>query len=133
MAVLPAWRRKAADLRTEIHALSLACKHPRVPWYAKLLLGAVVAYALSPIDLIPDFIPVLGHLDDLVLIPLGIALVRKMIPAHVLQSCREEARSAHVTPRSGWAVAAVVLLWLGAILWLARTCWHAARGPSTRW
>jgi uncharacterized membrane protein YkvA (DUF1232 family) len=69
--LLERWKTRARELKREIHALALACKDPRVPWPAKLLAAGVVGYALSPIDLIPDFIPVLGHLDDLLLVPLG--------------------------------------------------------------
>ena len=78
------WRKRAGELKTETYALYLAYKHPKVPWYAKGLAACVVAYALDPIDLIPDFIPVLGVLDDLILVPLGISIVIKMIPADVL-------------------------------------------------
>jgi uncharacterized membrane protein YkvA (DUF1232 family) len=86
------WRKRAGELKTEIYAIYLAVKNPKVPWYAKGLAACVVAYALSPIDLIPDFIPVLGVLDDLILVPLGISIVIKMIPAEVLAECREKAR-----------------------------------------
>ena len=74
------WREKAEQLRTDTYALYLACKHPGVPWYAKLFAALVVGYALSPIDLIPDFIPVLGYLDDLIIVPAGVYLLVKMIP-----------------------------------------------------
>jgi uncharacterized membrane protein YkvA (DUF1232 family) len=70
--VLDRWKQRAHDLKQELHALALAYKDPRVPWYAKLLALCIVAYVLSPIDLIPDFIPILGYLDDLILVPLGI-------------------------------------------------------------
>ena len=83
------WKDRAKTLKRETFTLYLACRHPRVPWYAKLLALIVVAYALSPIDLIPDFIPVLGYLDDLVLIPLGLMLVIRLIPADVLAECRQ--------------------------------------------
>jgi uncharacterized membrane protein YkvA (DUF1232 family) len=78
-------------LRKEIKALNLARRDPRVPRRAKILAALVVAYALSPIDLIPDFIPVLGYLDDLILLPLGILLVLRMIPAEILRDCRLQA------------------------------------------
>ena len=78
---------KAASLKKEAYALYIAARDPRVPWYAKAFLGLVLAYALSPIDLIPDFIPLLGYLDDLILIPLGITLALKMIPAQVMSGC----------------------------------------------
>ena len=86
------WKEKVALLKREIHALYLACRHPDTPWYAKLCALLVVGYALSPIDLIPDFIPVLGYLDDLLLLPLGIALVLRMIPEPVLNECRAQAK-----------------------------------------
>ena len=81
---LERWKQRARELKTETYALYLAVKDPRVPWYAKFSALCVVAYALSPIDLIPDFIPVVGYLDDLVLVPIGIALTIKMIPLDVL-------------------------------------------------
>ena len=83
------WRDKARALKREALALSFACRDPRTPWYAKALGAAVLAYVLSPIDLVPDFIPVLGWLDDLILVPLGVLAVRALIPAGVLAECRE--------------------------------------------
>ncbi len=94
MKTLERWKRRAGQLKTEVYALYLACKDPRVPWYAKALAAAVVGQTLSPIDLIPDFIPVLGYLDDLLLVPLGIALTLKMIPEDVMDECREKAQEA---------------------------------------
>lgn len=93
--IIERWRQRARRLKKETYALHLASKDPRVPWYAKLLAVSVVGYLFSPIDLIPDFIPVLGYVDDLVLVPLGIALVLKMIPGAVMAECREK-------PRSSW-------------------------------
>jgi len=108
------WKEAARRLRTEAHALYLACRDPRTPWYAKLLAAAVIAYAVSPIDLIPDFIPVLGHLDDLILVPLGIWAVLKMIPPEVMAECR--ARAAEAASREGrrsWLAACVIVcLWV---------------------
>jgi uncharacterized membrane protein YkvA (DUF1232 family) len=86
------WRARLESLRADTRALYLAVRDPRVPWYAKALAGLVTAYALSPIDLIPDFIPILGHLDDLVLVPLGIALTVRLIPGPVWAECRARAR-----------------------------------------
>ena len=100
----------------------LACRDPRTPWYAKVFAGGVVAYALSPIDLIPDFIPVLGYLDDLILVPLGIAIAVKMIPAAVLVDCRIRAQAASERPTNRKAAAVIVALWLAAaalLIWLA--------------
>ncbi len=89
------WKERAWRLRTEVRALRLAYRDPRVPWYAKWVLACVVGYALSPIDLIPDFIPVLGQLDDLILVPLGVLLALKMIPKEIMHECRERARTVH--------------------------------------
>jgi uncharacterized membrane protein YkvA (DUF1232 family) len=117
-------KRWAQRLRVEVYALYLAYKDPRVPWYARVFAVVVVAYAFSPIDLIPDPIPVLGYLDDLVIIPLGVALAIKMVPPHVLAECREEARG--VEDRSVGKVAAVVVVavWISLA---ALAVWFAAR------
>jgi uncharacterized membrane protein YkvA (DUF1232 family) len=111
---LGAWKRRARQLKTETYALYLACRDPHVPWYARLLAACVVAYAFSPIDLIPDSIPVLGYLDDLVLVPLGIALVLRMIPAPVMAECRERARAAMAQGKpTNWAAATIIVtIWL---------------------
>jgi uncharacterized membrane protein YkvA (DUF1232 family) len=82
------WKQNSRHLKIEIYALYLAYRAPRVPWYAKAFVALVVGYAFSPIDLIPDFIPVLGYLDDLVLIPFGVAVALKMIPEKVMEDCR---------------------------------------------
>ena len=84
------WKEKAKKLKQEIYALYLAYKDPRVSWYAKIFIVIIVGYAVSPIDLIPDFIPVIGYLDDLILLPLGIVLAIKMIPREVMEECRKE-------------------------------------------
>lgn len=107
-------KRKAARLQQEIYALYLAYKHPRVSWFAKLLVACVIGYALSPIDLIPDFIPVLGYLDDLILLPLGIGLALKLIPPAVLAECREEAskRLSIDTPKSHVGAIVVIAIWM---------------------
>ena len=108
------WRQWARRLKAETLTIYVALRDPRVPWYAKLLAAAVVAYALSPIDLVPDFVPVLGYLDDLVLVPLGIVLVARIIPEHVLDDCR--ARAQEMTeaerPRSWVAAAAIIAIWV---------------------
>lgn len=91
--VLSRLRRRARRLKAETYALYLAARDPRVPWYAKLFLAAVVAYAASPIDLIPDFVPVLGYLDDLILVPLGIAIALKLVPPPVMAECRQTAQA----------------------------------------
>jgi uncharacterized membrane protein YkvA (DUF1232 family) len=108
---------KAAALKREIFALYLAVRDPRTPWYAKIVVLCVVAYALSPIDLIPDPIPVLGLLDDLVLLPLGIYLALKLIPQEVVTDCRGRAASAgEKLPRNWYAAAVIIILWLSALV-----------------
>jgi uncharacterized membrane protein YkvA (DUF1232 family) len=87
--MIESWKARARELKNEIHALLIAYRDPRTPWPARLWLALVVGYALSPIDLIPDFIPVLGYLDDLLLLPLGIALAVRLIPAEVMADARK--------------------------------------------
>jgi len=115
--MLESWKRKAKQLKQEVFTLWLAYRMPGVPWYAKAFGALVVAYALSPIDLIPDFIPVLGYLDDLILVPLGVALAIKMIPLDVFQQAQEEAAQRLTEDKgSNWiAGVIIVLLWLGVI------------------
>ncbi len=112
--VFGTWKERARRIRMQTYALHLACKDPRVPWYAKALAACVVAYAFSPIDLIPDPIPVLGYLDDLVLIPLGVILVIRMIPSPVMAECQEEARKAMEEGKpTDWVAAGVIVaIWL---------------------
>ncbi len=99
------------QLKHETYALYLAYRASRVPWYARIFVVCVAAYAFSPLDLIPDFIPVLGYLDDLVLVPLGIVLAIKMIPPEVLEECRARAKDEMRQPN--WVAAGViVVLWL---------------------
>src|ERR1700754_1669765 len=101
----------AKSLKRDIVALWLAARDRRVPWFAKAMAGAVAAYALSPIDLIPDFIPVLGYLDDLVIVPLGILLAVKLIPPPLMAEFREQAAARAGRPRSLVAAAVFVMLW----------------------
>jgi uncharacterized membrane protein YkvA (DUF1232 family) len=121
MAWLDALRARARALKQETHALYFAARDARTPWFAKLLVAAIVGYALSPIDLVPDFIPVLGVLDDLLLLPLGIAWAIRMVPPQVLAESRERARLAGAVPGSRRAAVVIVLLWLvasGALIYL---------------
>lgn len=116
------------DLRRELHALYLASKDRRTPWRAKAMIALVVGYALSPIDLIPDWIPLVGFLDDLVIVPLGILLVRRMIPAEVLADCRARADAKLLAKPQrkltlivvlvalAWVVGVIAFLWLVATL-----------------
>lgn len=107
------WRQRAGLLKRETYALYLAYRHPDTPWYAKLFAACIVAYAFSPIDLIPDFIPILGYLDDLLLVPLGITLALKMIPPPVMAACRDQARAAEGRPVNWIAAVIIVALWVG--------------------
>lgn len=117
---LKAWARA---LRRDVVAVWIAGRDPRVPWYAKGLALATAAYALSPIDLIPDFIPVLGYLDDLIIVPLGVILVIKLIPPGLMAEFRAEADRLAAKPRSIAAAAVVVAIWIlaaGLLLWWLR-------------
>jgi uncharacterized membrane protein YkvA (DUF1232 family) len=108
---IEAWARA---LKRDVHAIYLAASSPRVPWYAKILAVAVAGYALSPIDLIPDFIPVLGYLDDLIIVPLGVWLVVSLIPNEVMAEYRALASEAEQRPRSKGAAIAIVAIWIFA-------------------
>jgi uncharacterized membrane protein YkvA (DUF1232 family) len=112
----------AATLKHEVMTLWFACRDPRTPWYARVLTMLIVAYALSPIDLIPDFIPVLGYLDELILLPVGIYLVLKLVPEEALADARARAQSwvesRQLKPRNWIAAAVIVLAWV-AVLWVA--------------
>ena len=114
MEFLAELKQRARHLKAETFALYLAARDPRTPWYAKLLVAGIVAYALSPIDLIPDFVPVIGYLDDLILIPIGIALAIKLIPHQVLAECRERANEniQNGKPVSRVAGAVIVIIWM---------------------
>lgn len=105
-------------LKQDVHAIYLAANRPDVPWYAKILAMAVAGYALSPIDLIPDFIPVLGYVDDLIVVPLGIWLVVSLIPKDVMAECRAIASKAEHRPRSKRAAVAIVAIWIFAAVML---------------
>lgn len=104
------WKRKARQLKIEVYALYLAYRDPRVPWYARVFAGFVVGYAFSPIDLIPDFIPVIGYLDDLVLIPLGVRLAISLIPGSVMSESREKAQEIIRQGKPVNRVAAIVII-----------------------
>ena len=110
-------RARARKLKSEIFALYLALRDPRTPWYAKAFGALVVAYAFSPLDLIPDFVPVLGYLDDVILLPLGIWLTIRMIPLAVLDEsrARAEVELRDRGPTSRVAAVVIILLWAGSI------------------
>ena len=117
-------RERFRALKRETVALYFAVRDPRTPLLARVVAGLVVAYALSPIDLIPDFIPVLGYLDDLILVPLGIMLALRLIPAAVLVDARAQAEAALERPTSRAAAAVIVAIWIACALlagwWLAQ-------------
>ncbi len=110
---LKAWAR---TIKRDVHAIYLAAKDPRVPWYAKTLALCVAAYALSPIDLIPDFIPVVGYLDDLIIVPLGILLVISLIPPAVMDEHRAAASLAQERPVNRAGAAVIVAIWIVLLL-----------------
>ena len=122
---IKSWKTKSKQLKTEIVALYLASQHPGTPWYAKVLAALIIGYALSPIDLIPDFIPVVGYLDDLIIVPAGIALLIKIIPGDILEECRAKAQSDLLNRKSkNWvAVVIIVLIWLSAIYLALNLIW----------
>jgi uncharacterized membrane protein YkvA (DUF1232 family) len=122
-----AWKKKAKELKHQTVALYFACRDPRVPWYAKGLAALVAAYALSPIDLIPDFIPILGYLDDLILVPLGIYLALRLIPAEVMADCQAKAalQIQAGLPQAKFMAVVIVTLWV--VLLLAGLLWAASR------
>ena len=118
------WQERVRNLKRDVVAIAIALRDPRVPWYAKVVGACVVAYALSPIDLIPDFVPVLGYLDDLVLVPLGLLLVVRLIPADILAEHRVAAAAVVERPVSRAGAAVVIVVWVlaAALLafWVAR-------------
>ncbi len=120
------WKQQVRTLKKQTYVIYLACKDSRIPWYARALAALIVAYALSSIDLIPDVIPVIGYLDDLILVPLGIILVLRMIPPGVLAEYREkaEATMSQTLPKSRSAAVVVIVIWLLlgilAVVWIGR-------------
>jgi uncharacterized membrane protein YkvA (DUF1232 family) len=119
-------RQWARAIRRDVHALYLAGRDRRTPWYAKAFVLVIAAYALSPIDLIPDFIPVLGYLDELILLPLAIWLAVRMVPAEVMAEHRATALAAQERPVSRAAAAVIVALWLAAAALLLGWLWPDA-------
>jgi uncharacterized membrane protein YkvA (DUF1232 family) len=115
MRLLGKLNQRARHLKAETFALYLAARDPRTPWYAKLLVAGIVAYAFSPIDLIPDFVPVLGYLDDLILIPFAIALAIRLVPDSVLADCRAQAQETIQNGKLVSRVAGVVIV----VIWVA--------------
>ncbi len=116
----------ARNIRRDVMALWLAMRDRRTPWHAKVVAGVVTAYALSPIDLIPDFVPVLGYLDDIVLVPLGIWFVVRLIPADLMAEFRAEAARLEGKPRSPAGAAMVVAIWVACAGFVAWWFWPQA-------
>lgn len=110
---------QARALKREIIALRLATRDPRTPLAAKLIALTVIAYALSPIDLVPDFVPVLGQIDDLILVPLGLWLAIRLVPREVIDEARARALESERLPRSLGAAIIIVALWIASAAWLA--------------
>lgn len=119
-AWLKTWKAKAEALETQVVAIYLAYRHPGTPWYAKVLAFLVAAYALSPIDLIPDFIPLFGYLDDLLILPVGVMLVIKLVPPDVMRECQEHAAEwkASGAPRFRWMGLVIVLIWISILIFV---------------
>lgn len=106
-------KQRARALKADTLALYFVARHPRTPWYAKVMALLVVAYAFSPVDLVPDFVPVLGYLDDVILVPLGIALTLKLVPDEIMHECRGMAAVVMKKPVNWVAGAIIVLIWIG--------------------
>ena len=118
------WKDKVKQLKTDLYVLFLALKDRRTPWYVKTFVGVIIAYALSPVDLIPDFIPVLGYLDDLIIVPAGLYLALKMIPAEVVREYRQKVGDKPIESRTRWVAAAVVvLIWLLVLYLIIKAIW----------
>lgn len=120
------WRLRAQQLKGLIYALYIAYRDPRTPWYARVVAVCVVGYAFSPIDLIPDFIPIIGYLDDLVLIPLGVTLAVKLMPEAVWRDAQEQSR---ITLREGkpinrFAAGFIIVMWMGLAIGTALIVWR---------
>jgi uncharacterized membrane protein YkvA (DUF1232 family) len=120
LSTLKQWARV---IKRDVVALWIAAGDPRVPWYVKVAAGAVAAYALSPIDLIPDFIPVLGYLDDLIIVPIGILLVVRMMPDALMEEFRSEAARREAKPKSYGGLFFIIALWLIFAWWAGSFFW----------
>ncbi|MHB1393798.1 MAG: YkvA family protein [Clostridia bacterium] len=119
MGYIDGLKAKSKILKRDIMAIYIACRRPEMPWYVKLLAVIIIGYALSPIDLIPDFIPVLGYLDDLILLPLGIGLIVKLIPNEVLEDCRQEAEVKYGGKKpDNWIFGIIIIMIWAMIIWL---------------
>ncbi|QNB44963.1 DUF1232 domain-containing protein [Thermanaerosceptrum fracticalcis] len=111
-SLLSKLKRQSRILKKQVYTLFFAYKDPRVPWYARVFIACVVAYAFSPIDFIPDFVPVLGYLDDLILIPLGVSLALKLIPVEVMEDAQKKAELMQTKPTNWMAAGVIIFIWL---------------------
>ena len=127
MSLLGSLKERAKELKRYTLIVYYAARDPRTPLSVRIIALLVAAYALSPIDLIPDFIPVLGYLDDLILLPLGVALVVRLLPEPVLSTARERAKNAADRPTSKTAAAVIVAIWLVVLFLLGRWAFLAVR------
>jgi uncharacterized membrane protein YkvA (DUF1232 family) len=119
-------RQKAKLIKRDVMTIYYAMKDPRTPWYAKAFAALVVGYALSPIDLIPDFIPILGYLDDIILVPLGILITIRLIPPAVIDDCRKKVDREldSKKPRNWFAAIIIILIWLALCIWVGSIIYH---------
>jgi uncharacterized membrane protein YkvA (DUF1232 family) len=124
-AMIERTRQWARLVKRDVHAIYLAARDPRVPWYAKALAFCVAGYALSPIDLIPDFVPVLGYMDDVIIVPLGILIVVKMIPPEIMAEHRALATAAQARPVSPTAGIVIAVVWAASIGLAGWLCYRA--------
>ncbi len=122
---IESWKIRSKRLKTDIYALYWASRHPRTPWFAKALAVLIIGYALSPIDLIPDFIPILGYVDDFILVSLGIALLIKIIPGDILEECRTKAEGdlSKEGPRNWVAAMIIILIWILVLYLILTQIW----------
>jgi uncharacterized membrane protein YkvA (DUF1232 family) len=139
--LLNTWKRQANRLKMEAYAIYLAYKDPRVPWYAKILIVCVIGYAFSPIDKFLNSIPIIGYLDHLILVPLGVVLAfKKMIPPAVFTDCREKARIAVNRKKPNWVDGSIIIvIWflfaslvMASTIWVMKD-WNLVLGQWVRW
>ncbi len=139
--LLYTWKRRVNQLKLETYTIYLAYKNPRVPWYAKILIVCVIGYAFSPIDKLLNSIPIIGYLDHLILVPLGVVLAfKKMIPLAVFTDCREKARIAVIRKKPNWVDGSIIIvIWflvgslvIASIIWVMKD-WNLVIGQWFRW
>ncbi|MER9304295.1 YkvA family protein [Mesorhizobium sp. M0496] len=130
MATLSALKSWARGIKRDVVALWIAARDPRVPWYAKAAAGAVAAHALSLIDLIPDFIPIIGYLDDLVIVPIGILLAVRLVPPELMEEFRQEAIRRESRPKSLFGAAFIAAIWIGTAAFLIWLFWPTSTAAT---